>query len=144
MLTTTDPISVSDKTLIRLFKVRSREVSKPRDWFMFSRRFEIFDRDISLALLPRCLSNFRAMGQFQTQVLRLRDLTGSYDETSHRGLSDIETDPKPCHGGQWTVNASTGRRFHSVSFMNVVSGVSGRKYRYQLFNATIRHPTCTS
>ena len=31
----------------------------------------------------------------------------------------------------------------AVSFMNVVSGVSGvsdRKYGYQLFNATMRHP----
>ena len=60
MLTTTDRVSVSDKTL----KVRYHEVSKPRDWLMFSRRFEIFDRDVSVALLPRCLSNFRAMGQF--------------------------------------------------------------------------------
>ena len=97
------------------------------------------DRDVSVALLPMCPSNFRAMGQFQTQILRLRDFTGSYDETSYRGLSDIETGPKPCHGGPWTVKAS--RRFRSVSFMNVVSGVSGRKYMYQLFNATIRHPT---
>ena len=88
---------------------------------MFSRRFEIFDRDVSVALLPRCLSNSRAMGQFQTQMLRLRDFTGSYDETSYRCLSDIETGPKPCNSGSWTVNAS--RRFCSVSFMNVVSGV---------------------
>ena len=37
------------------------------------------------------------------------------------------------------MNASRG--FRSVSFINVVSGVSDQKYRYQLFNTTIRHPT---
>ena len=54
---------------------------------MFSRRFENCDRDVSVAVLPRCLTNFRAMGQFKTQILRLhRDVTGSYDETSYQGL----------------------------------------------------------
>ena len=41
---------------------------------------------------------------------------------------------RPCLG-LWTVNVS--RRYHSVSSPNVVSGVLGRKYWYQLFIATI-------
>ena len=42
----------------RRLLVRSRKVSKPRDWyFKLSYRFEIW-------LLPKCLSNFRAIGQF--------------------------------------------------------------------------------
>ena len=49
---------------------------------------------------------------------------------------------RPSHG-PWTVNVSG--RFLCVSFpvsnTNVVSGVSGRTYSYQLFKATIRHPT---
>ena len=54
---------------------------------------------------------------------------------------------RPCHGSWilrvWTVNESW--RFRSVSSPvskpNVVSGVSGRKYRYQLFKATVWHHT---
>ena len=40
----------------------------------------------STALLPRCLSNFRAIGQFWIQISRLRDFTRSYSKTSYRIL----------------------------------------------------------
>ena len=51
------PWAPSQYTKRRLF-VRSREVSKPRDWyFKVMYRFEI-------ALLPKWLSSFRAIGQF--------------------------------------------------------------------------------
>ena len=37
-------------------------------------------------MLPRCLSNFRAIGQFQIQISRLRDFAISYHKTSYRIL----------------------------------------------------------
>ena len=37
----------------------------------------------SAALLPRCLSNFRAIGQFYTPISRLRDFARSYNKTSY-------------------------------------------------------------
>ena len=69
----------------RLF-VRSRKVSKPRDWyFKLSYRFEIWQ-----AHRQHCcrsaLSNFRAIRQFYLQISRLRDLTRSYGKTSFRIL----------------------------------------------------------
>ena len=66
---------------------------------MFSRRFENFDRDVSVTLLPRCLSNFRAMGQFKHKSCGFgtsRDLTM---RRLIRVQLDIETGSKPCHGG---------------------------------------------
>ena len=39
---------------------------------------------ISAALLPRCLSNFRAIGKVQTRISRLRDFTRSCGKTSYR------------------------------------------------------------
>ena len=39
---------------------------------------------ISAALLPRCLSNFRAIGKVQTRISRLRDLARSCGKTSYR------------------------------------------------------------
>ena len=38
----------------------------------------------SAALLPRCLSDFRAIGKVKTRISRLRDLTRSYGKTSVR------------------------------------------------------------
>ena len=40
----------------------------------------------SAAVLPICLSNFRAIGQFQIQISRLRDFVRSYSKTSFRIL----------------------------------------------------------
>ena len=54
--------------------------------------------DTSAALLPKCLSNFRAIGQFQIQISRLRDFTISYEKTSFLilrqgpGISSIRSD----------------------------------------------------
>ena len=39
---------------------------------------------ISAALLPRCLSNFEAIGKVETRISRLRDFTRSYGKTSTR------------------------------------------------------------
>ena len=39
---------------------------------------------ISAALLPRCLSNFRAIGKVQTRISRLRDFTRPCGKTSYR------------------------------------------------------------
>ena len=102
---------------------------------MFSHRFKSFDRYASVALLPTCLSNFRAIGHFKhkscASVETLRDLMM---RRFIRVLSDIQTGPRPCHGGPWTVN--TSRRFCRILFLNMVSGmgVSRRKYRYQLYH----------
>ena len=38
------------------------------------------------ALLPRCLSNFRVIEQFQIQILQFWDFTRSYNKTSYRIL----------------------------------------------------------
>ena len=53
---------------------------------------------------------------------------------------------RPCHGSWilrvWSVNESSDSvAFHRRSQSKVVSGVSGRKYRYQLFKATVWHHT---
>ena len=40
----------------------------------------------SAAVLPKCLSNFRAIGQLWRQISWLRDFMRSYDKTSHRIL----------------------------------------------------------
>ena len=40
----------------------------------------------STAVLPRCLSNFRVIGQLYIQIPRLRDFTRSYNKTSYRIL----------------------------------------------------------
>ena len=37
----------------------------------------------SAALLPKCLSNFKAMGKFKLRISRLRGFTRSYDKTSY-------------------------------------------------------------
>ena len=67
----------------RLF-VRSREVSKPRDWyFKLSYRVEIWQTHRQQS---KCLSNFRVIGQFQIQISRLQDFTRSYEKTSFRIL----------------------------------------------------------
>ena len=39
--------------------------------------------DISAALLPRCLLNFRAIGKVRTRISRLRDFTRSCGKTSY-------------------------------------------------------------
>ena len=60
--------------------VRSHEVSKPQDWwFTASHRFKMWQA-------YRQQSNFTGIGQFQTQISRLRDFTRSSDKTSYRIL----------------------------------------------------------
>ena len=51
---------------------------------------------------------------------------------------------RPCHGS-WILRVNESWRFRSGSSLvfkpSMVSGVSGRKRRYQLFRATVWHPT---
>ena len=42
---------------------------------------------ISAVLLPRCLSNLRAIGQVNTRISRLQDFTRSYGKTSVRRVN---------------------------------------------------------
>ena len=42
--------------------------------------------DTSAALLPKCLSNFKAMLWYELQISRLRDFSRSYDNTPYRIL----------------------------------------------------------
>ena len=147
MITTADSVSVSDKTPIRLLKSgiaksRSREISlcfrvvlkiltETSRWHCCRGASQISER----------WDNFKHKSQ-----LRLRDFTGSYDETSYEGLirywngfQDVSW--WAVNTWPWTVNASRGfRSSFTVSSINVVSGVSVRKYGYHLFNATMRHP----
>ena len=74
------PVSISDKTSYRKISWNleaARLVVKiiASLWNMTG---------ASAAVLPRCLSNFRAIAQFQIQISRLRDFRRSYDKTSYR------------------------------------------------------------
>ena len=61
---------------------------------------------ISAALLPRCLSNLRAIGKVFTRIPRLRDFMRSCCETSvrlvNRGPGPLpgRDSCRPCHGSQ--------------------------------------------
>ena len=66
----------------RRLSVRSRKVSKPRDLYL-----ELSDRsETSAAVLPMCLSNFKAIRQFKVPISWLRNYTRSYEKTSFRIL----------------------------------------------------------
>ena len=70
---------------IRHLIARSREVSKPEDWFFL---FRMVQSPWTLtvtwaALLPMCLSYFKAMRQFKLPIPRLRDFMRSYDKASY-------------------------------------------------------------
>ena len=77
---------------IRRLIVRSREVSKPRDWYIIVRSLWNLT-DTWAALLPMCLSNLKAMRLFKLSISRLRDFTRSYNKTSYRIL---KRGPKHC------------------------------------------------
>ena len=65
---------------VRRLTARSREVSMSRDSGLnFSNRSEIWQ-----VLLPRCLSNFRAIRPLQHPISRLRDFTRFGGKTSYR------------------------------------------------------------
>ena len=58
--------------------------------------------DTSAAVLSRCLSNFRAIGQFQIQISRHRDFTRSYNKTCYRILQR-----GPCYPGHCSCSSDT-------------------------------------
>ena len=77
----------------RRLSVRSRKVSKPRDLYL-----ELPDRsEIWQAVLPMCLSNFKAIRQSKVPISWLRDFTRSYENTSfrilRRGPGSVATSP---------------------------------------------------
>ena len=76
------PVSISEKTSFRKISL-SLEATRSVLWIVVS----LWNwTGMSAALLPRCLSNFRAIGQFLIQISRLRDFTRSYGKTSFRIL----------------------------------------------------------
>ena len=76
------PVSISDKTSYRKIS-RSLEAAR----LVVKITASLWNlTGTSAALLPRCLSNFRAIEQFYIQISRLRDFTRSYDKTSYRIL----------------------------------------------------------
>ena len=94
--------------LIKRLFVRSRKVSKPRDSYLELYRIarSLWNlTDTSEALLPICLSNFKAMRQFILPISRLRDFTRSYEDF----LSDIERGPRA------ELHAQTRNTLHSAS-----------------------------
>ena len=71
--------------LIRSIFVRSRDLEKNR--FVVLIVASLWNlTGTSTAVLPRCMSNFRAIGQFQIQISQLRNFPRSYIETSYRLL----------------------------------------------------------
>ena len=76
------PVSISDKTSYRKM-TWSLEAAR----FVFRIVRSLWNLiGTSAALLPMCISNFKAMRYFKLSVSRLWDFTRSYDNTSYRIL----------------------------------------------------------
>ena len=73
-----DPASISDKT-----SYRKTSWSPEAARFMFRTFRSLWNL---IALLPRCLSNFKAMWWFKLPISRLRDFTRTCDKMCHRIL----------------------------------------------------------
>ena len=109
-------------------KSRSREIGS-----LCYRIVLKFLTDASAAVtLPRYLSNFRAIGQNHTAWLR--GLTRYYDKMSFRIIKWV---PGRVMGREPWTRLGDSVAFHSERGLRS----SAWKYRYQLFKATIRHPT---
>ena len=77
-----DPVSISEKTSYHKISW-SLEATR----FVFRIVRSLWNlTGTSAALLPMCLSNFKAIQQFKVPILWLRDFTRSYDKTSFRIL----------------------------------------------------------
>ena len=77
-----DPVSIFDKTSYRKIS-QSLEAAK----FVFRIVRSLWNlTGTSAAMLPMCLSNFKAMRQSKLPISRLRDFTRSYEKTSYRIL----------------------------------------------------------
>ena len=76
------PISISDKTSCRkiLWSLEAARLAVE----IITSLWNVTGN--SVALLPRCLSNFRAIVQFQIQILQLQDFARSYNKMSYRIL----------------------------------------------------------
>ena len=76
------PVSISEKTSFRKISL-SLEVAR----FVSRIVRSLWNlTGTSAALLPMCLSNFKAIGQFKVPISWLRDFTKSYEKTSFRIL----------------------------------------------------------
>ena len=76
------PVSISEKTSYRKISW-SLEVAR----FVFKIVRSLCNlTDTSAAVLPMCLSNFKAIRQFKVPISWLRDFTRSYEKTSFRIL----------------------------------------------------------
>ena len=76
------PVSISDKT--SYVKISQRLEGTRSDEEMFVSLWNL--TGTSAAVLPRCLSNFRAMRTFHHPISWLRDFARSYNKTSYRIL----------------------------------------------------------
>ena len=74
--------------------------------------------DTSAALLPRCLINFKAIGQFQIQFLRLRDFARSYNNV----VSDIDAGPISLQMGALKIKHFDDEAGNRIPTDNFVSG----------------------
>ena len=76
------PVSIPEKTSYRKI---SRSLEAARFVFRFVRSLWNLT-GTSAAVLPMCLSNFKAIRQFKVPISWLRDFTRSYEKTSFRIL----------------------------------------------------------
>ena len=76
------PVSISEKTSFRKI---SKSLEATRFVFRIVRSLWNFI-GTSAAVLPMCLSNFKAIRQFKVPISWLRDFTRSYEKTSFRIL----------------------------------------------------------
>ena len=95
---TSHPVSISEKTSYRKI---SRSLKAARFVFRIVRSLWNLTGTLA-ALLPMCLSNFKAIRQFKVPISWLWDFTRSDDKTSFRilrrgpaGLPDISVGPPP-------------------------------------------------
>ena len=102
------PVSIYDKTFFRKIS-----------WSLEAARLGSLSlTGASTALLPGCLSNFRAIGQFWAQIWWLRDFTRSYDKPSYRILKQGPSHQQPWYFGIFLTeysSLSTGR-FQYLNF----------------------------
>ena len=105
------PVSISKKTYFRKI---SSSLEAARLVFRIVRSLWNLT-GTSAALLPMCLSNFKAIRRFKVQISWLRDFTRSYEKTSFRILRR-----GPGHFIKSSAAmAFNGQLLHEVSFLHL-------------------------
>ena len=94
------PVSISDKTSYRKISW-SIEAARSAVWIITSH----WNLTGSLAVLPTSLTNFRAIGQFWTQISRHRVVMRSGDKTSYRiwKRGPVAHIRHGCFNGTWVI-----------------------------------------